>query len=181
MNLRLFAIILTCTAAPAIAFPLGVRVGSGWHDKFGVERPDSGGALRAAAHLHPVHVIIPGTLDGQSIPGNGGRSSGHGRELSPVYPTSASLDRDISVSQGLAPAAAGSPETADPSGSSQISAEPRPLEHHIKRFGKRMDVAIMADRHGRRLVSMHRRQAHRVTRTAGAANPSAIFAGLLFQ
>ncbi len=200
MNIRLFTLILICTAAPAIAFPLGVRVGSGWGGKTG----PAGSAIGShATELHPARVISPGTLDGQSVPGHAGSSGGPGRDLSPVYPTSPTAEGDISASQGLAPAAQASAAEARPDGSraAEPDAAPRMIgEPHGPDFdpgqgsgfdpgqGRRDHVSRREHRGGEHGSARHsgprriaRLRSYPVARSRGPSNPVSAFAGLFFR
>jgi hypothetical protein len=179
MNIRLLAIVFICVAAPAIAFPLGIRVGSGWNGKVGPGASGSDGARRA--QLHPVRVIQPGTLDGQSIPGNAGRPAGSARDLSPIYPTTRSAERDLAASQGLAPAiptpdSEAMPGAGDIASATEASAEPPPPARHHDRY-------VYAHRHHswRREASTRPRHGHLAARATRPSNPITAIAGLFFR
>jgi hypothetical protein len=186
MKLRVISVILICAAGPSMAFPLGIWVASGGslREKSGPGAPARDGTGRVLAHLNPVRVIAPGTLDGQSIPGKGGGSADHSRGLSPIYPTSPSADRDISVSQGLAPAAQAIDARAEQASpvpgdtpSQEISSGRRALDPQIFRHEMWMGATVFDDRPRRRRVANHRREHH----FARPANPIALFARLLFH
>jgi hypothetical protein len=191
MRLQVFAVILICAAGPSIAFPLGVWVasGGGWRDKSGPKAPERDGAGRVIAQRNPVRVILPGTLDGQSIPGKGNESPQHGRELSPVYPTSPSVDMDRSVSQGLAPAAQASEAQAGEASllpvyvplSLEASPGQRPLNHHIPRHQKRLGATAFVEWPRRRRVAIHRPDRYFVAQTVRPANPITLLTRLLFH
>jgi hypothetical protein len=121
MNIRPFAIIFVCAAAPAIAFPLGIRVGSSWGAKSGPELHQSADGRPIAAPPQPVRVILPNTLDGQPIPGEKVQAAAAPRAFSPVFPTSASPEMGISASRGLAPASDKDKEKVEPT-----PAQPKP-------------------------------------------------------
>ena len=184
MNIRLFAAIFLCAAAPAIAFPLGIRVGSGWNAKIGPSSPAKSAAPQV--ERHPVRVIARDTLDGQPIPGNADRSSTPSRDLSPVYPTSQSPEADLASSQGLAPTPpseeAGTPADGVSAAAPQpqIIEEPRLYPDRAHRFGawRHREYAYARHRRGWRWAYRGPYYSRRAWRGPRPSNPFAAFAGL---
>ena len=188
MNIRLFAAILICVAAPAIAFPLGIRVGSGWNAKIGPT--SSADPAAPQVERRSVRVIARDTLDGQPIPGNADRSSAPSRDLSPVYPTSQSAEADLASSQGLAPTppsegagtlsdgvAAAAPQ---PQEQPQFIEEPRLYPDRAHRFGawRHREYAYARHRRGWRWAYRGPYYSRRAWRGPRPSNPFAAFDGL---
>jgi hypothetical protein len=197
MNIRPFAIVFVCAVAPAVAFPLGIRVGSSWGAKSGPELRQSGDGRPIAAPLQPVRVILPNTLDGQPIPGEKAQAAAAPRALSPVFPTSASPEMTISASQGLAPAsgedkvaptpALPKPEggaTGVPQASSSIAQEGSVADEPGARITKRNGAVPLFYFSGRRHSGHYRRHGHYryfARRRGRPSNPFSALAGLFFR
>ena len=77
--MRVFHSLLFCATASLVAFSVGIWVARG-----GVPEKLGPSDEQGIAHPRTVRVILPGTLDGQSIPGRGSGLPGRRRDLSPV-------------------------------------------------------------------------------------------------
>jgi hypothetical protein len=101
MRVRGFHSFLLCATVSLVAFSFGIWI-AGW----GVQpRLGAGGDDQGVAHPGSVRLILPGTLDGQSIPGRGSGLPDRRRDLSPVYPTypaSPGSHEDQSIPQAAA-------------------------------------------------------------------------------
>jgi hypothetical protein len=101
MRVRGFHSFLLCATVSLVAFSFGIWI-AGW----GVQpRLGPGGDDQGVAHPGSVRLILPGTLDGQSIPGRGSGLLDRRRDLSPVYPTypaSLGSHEDPSIPQATA-------------------------------------------------------------------------------
>ena len=84
MRVRAFHSLLFCATASLVAFSIGTWVARGGAQ----EKLGPGGDEQGIAHPRAVRVILPDTLDGQSIPGRGSGLPDRHRDLSPIYPTS---------------------------------------------------------------------------------------------
>jgi hypothetical protein len=154
MNTRAFVILFICVAGPAIAFPLGIKVGSGWHEKFGPQEIQGRAAQSRAARGV---LQLPVTLDGEPAAPPAAAGGNPSRELSPVYPTAATADRAVAVAQGLAPAMP-SQEEANPNSTKPNSTEPtvqaaEPLgraDAGLGHYQRDAAMAIESRRHWRR-------------------------------
>jgi hypothetical protein len=193
MNIRPFVIIFVCAAAPAIAFPLGIRIGSSWGAKSGPGPIETQDSRRVVAPPQSVRVIMSNTLDGQPIPGGKNEAPESPRTLSPVYPTSASPETAISASQGLVPAprqdeaeVAAAPkleaDANDPQrASSGVQNESPKAEEPRIRHRRRDRVTAFARHVGRPYLWHGRHYRHFAYRRSGPSNPFAAIAGLFFR
>lgn len=111
MRVRVFHSILFCAAVSMVAFSLGI-----WIARSGVpEKVGPSGDEQGVAHPRSVRVILPDTLDGQSIPGHGRGLLDRGRDLSPIYPTSPQ-PREEKPTSSMAAANTSSPRPQDARG-----------------------------------------------------------------
>ena len=98
---RVFHSFLLCATVSLVAFSFVIWItGRGVQPKLG-----PGGDDQGVAHPGSVRLILPGTLDGQSIPGRGSGLPERRRDLSPVYPTypaSPGSHEDQSIPQATA-------------------------------------------------------------------------------
>jgi hypothetical protein len=98
---RGFHSFLLCATVSLVAFSFVIWIaGRGVQPKLG-----PGGDDQGVAHPGSVRLILPGTLDGQSIPGRGSGLPERRRDLSPVYPTypaSPGSHEDQSIPQATA-------------------------------------------------------------------------------
>jgi hypothetical protein len=83
MRVRMLHSLLFCATASLVAFSVGIWVARGGAQ----EKLGPGGDEQGITHPRTVRVILPNTLDGQSIPGRGSGLPGRRRDLSPIYPT----------------------------------------------------------------------------------------------
>ncbi len=101
MRVRGFHSFLLCATVSLVAFSFGIWIaGRGVQPRLG-----PGGDDQGVAHPGSVRLILPGTLDGQSIPGRGSGLPDRRRDLSPVYPTypaSPGSHEDQSIPQATA-------------------------------------------------------------------------------
>jgi hypothetical protein len=91
--MRVFHSLLFCATASLVAFSVGIWVARG-----GVPEKLGPSDEQGIAHPRTVRVILPDTLDGQSIPGRRSRLPDRRRDLSPIYPTSPGPHEDGSNS-----------------------------------------------------------------------------------
>jgi hypothetical protein len=192
MNIRPFAIIFICAAAPAIAFPLGIRVGSSWGAKSGPGFFESQEGRPITAHPRSVRVIVTNTLDGQAIPGGKVQEAPEPqRALPPVYPSSALPAMTAPESGVPAPqrdeiaAARPTPQTDaanPPRASFSIREESPRADQPGRSFKKHGGVTAFA-RHARRHAGHRpdRRYRYFAHRRGRPTNPFAAFAGLFFR
>ncbi|MBV9753687.1 MAG: hypothetical protein JO188_14300 [Hyphomicrobiales bacterium] len=188
MRVKAFKPLFLCAIVSLVAFSLGIWVARGGSElKLG-----PGGDAQGVAHPKTVRVILPDTLDGQSVPGHGSGLPSRRRDLSPIYPTSPG-------SNDAAPQlAAATPHTLPPSGEAR-DAQPTPASIHAEANNdaqegwderSSIDVPIMDDTPfgqdtpvSRRLGYRHARgYAHRapylVMRRSRPGNPFGPFARL---
>ena len=144
MNTRPFAFLFVLIAGPAIAFPLGIKVGSGWHEKFGPQEIQGRAAQSRAAR-----AVLPVTLDGEPAPPPAVAGGNPSRELSPVYPTAPTADRAVAVAQGLAPAMPPQDE-AEPNSTEPTVQAAEPPERADTGLSQYPGGAIEPRRHWRR-------------------------------
>ncbi len=108
MRVSAFQSVFFCATAALVAFSIGILVARGGAPlKLGPSGDDQG-----VAHPKTVRVILPDTLDGQSIPGHGTGLVDRRRDLSPLYPTSPGPHEDRSTST-MAAGTAKSPGARD--------------------------------------------------------------------
>jgi len=81
MRVRGFQFSLFCATAALLAFSLGIWVAHGGAP----EKIGPSGDGQGVAHAKSVRVILPDTLDGQSVPGHGRGLADRGRDLSPIF------------------------------------------------------------------------------------------------
>src|SRR5689334_22142807 len=102
MRVPVFHSLLFVATASMVAFSIAIFVARGGaQQKFGPSGDEQG-----IAHPRTVRVILPDTLDGQSIPGRGSGLADRRRELSPIYPISPGSHEEKSnstVAAGTAP------------------------------------------------------------------------------
>ncbi len=102
MPVRVFHSVLFFVTASLVAFSVGMlAAGGGPQQKLGPS-----GDQQGIAHPRTVRVILPDTLDGQSIPGRGSGFADRRRDLSPIYPVSPGSREEKSsstVAAGAAP------------------------------------------------------------------------------
>ena len=83
MRIRVFHSLLFCTTVSLVAFSMGL-----WAARGGAQQKlGPSGDEQGIAHARTVRVILPDTLDGQSIPGHGSGFPDRRRALSPIYST----------------------------------------------------------------------------------------------
>jgi hypothetical protein len=84
MRVRVFHSVLFFATASMVALSIAILVARGGaQQKLGPSGDEQG-----IAHPRTVRVILPDTLDGQSIPGRGSGFADRRRDLSPIYPIS---------------------------------------------------------------------------------------------
>jgi hypothetical protein len=180
MRLRVITFIIVCTTASWVAFSFGIWVARGSQGKIGPGAEEQG-----VAHAKSVRLILPGTLDGQSIPGRGSRSADHGRELSPIYPTLEPTSADRTVSEGVAEAARTADAQRDQA--SSMPGEAPDFTQAVARQGAH-DTRVL--RHGKQtfapwprasIRTYARRERYFAAPRARSGNPFALFARLLSQ
>jgi hypothetical protein len=111
MRVRVFHFFLFCATAALVAFSLGIWVARGG----ALQKIGPSGEEQGVAHPRSVRVILPETLDGQSIPGHGTGLSDRGRDLSPIYPTSPQ-PHESKPASSMAAATTPSPRPQEPGG-----------------------------------------------------------------
>jgi hypothetical protein len=117
MRVQAFHSLVFCATASLVALSVGIFVARGGaQDKLGPSGDEQG-----IAHPRTVRVILPGTLDGQSIPGRGSGLPGRRRDLSPIYPTSPGPHEDGSNSM-MAAGTTPSPRARDGDDVSPVTA-----------------------------------------------------------
>ena len=111
MRVRVFHSFLFCATASLVAFSLGIWIARGGAP----QKVGPSGDEQGVDHPRSVRVILPDTLDGQSVPGHGRGLSDRGRNLSPIYPTSPPPREEKSTSS-MAAVAMPSPRPQEPGG-----------------------------------------------------------------
>ena len=104
MRVRAFKFLCLCAAASLVAFSLGIWVARGGSP----QKLGPSGDAQGVAHPKSVRLILPGTLDGQAVPGHGSGLTDRRRDLSPIYPTSPGSHEEQAVPE----LAASTPPTA---------------------------------------------------------------------
>jgi hypothetical protein len=138
MQVRVLYFFMLCATASFVAFSLGMWVARGGAQQAQQKLGPSGDG-QGIAHAKTVRVILPDTLDGQSIPGHGQGVSDRHRDLSPIYPTSPGSHEDRSITQlaGVAP----SPRAQD-GGDDANLLEASPLANDAGGSDERDDAAF---------------------------------------
>lgn len=193
MQTRVLTPIVLTTTASLVAFWLGMWVAHGGSQA----KVGPGGEEQGITHPKSVRVILPGTLDGQSIPGHASGLPDRRRDLSPVYPTSPGNGQDkffSDVATETAESAQARDEGARPTppettALSENPAGPGGRDGEI--IGDGEDTRALRDARVRDAQTSYapwprrpratyaRRERYFLTHRARPANPLALFARLL--
>ncbi len=193
MQTRVLTPIVLTTTASLVAFWLGMWVAHGGSQA----KVGPGGEEQGITHPKSVRVILPGTLDGQSIPGHASGLPDRRRDLSPVYPTSPGNRQDKSFSD-IATETAASAQARDegarptPPETTALSESPAgPGGRDGEFIGDAEDTRALRDARVRDAQTSYapwprrpratyaRRERYFLAHRARPANPLALFARLL--